>query len=253
MLCDSLEVCLISSSIMVTRSSECEAVRPKLQLVKTIEEAAVAVDDMLNSAFQVSTATADGDDSGDESEDEDERGVGKDDEGDEEDVTSSNSPVTERAPSPDEAVVLSANNSMQENLGPDEEAEAEFAKEFAKMVTDTSNEARKVDKKTALAMWDSSVLAPGLLRGKVREENENGTAEPDGVMNFTIVTKKGNKQQTRQLAVPATSALAIHTRTAQLQDKVEQQQLKKLVLDYEQREEAEEMKGMLSTSVNGGH
>lgn len=44
--------------------------------------------------------------------------------------------------------------------------------------------------------------------------------------------------------MPSESALATHTRSAQLQDKVEQQQLKKLVLDYEQREEAEEMKGM---------
>jgi regulator of nonsense transcripts 2 len=37
--------------------------------------------------------------------------------------------------------------------------------------------------------------------------------------------------------------LAVHTRSAQLQDKVEQQQLKRIVLDYEQREEAEELKG----------
>ena len=40
-----------------------------------------------------------------------------------------------------------------------------------------------------------------------------------------------------------TSMLAMHTRSAQLQDKVEQQHLKQLVLDYEQREEVEEMKG----------
>ena len=52
--------------------------------------------------------------------------------------------------------------------------------------------------------------------------------------------------QTRQLAVPAASALAVHTRSAQLQDKVEQQHLKRLVLNYEQREEAEELKGLLS-------
>jgi regulator of nonsense transcripts 2 len=44
--------------------------------------------------------------------------------------------------------------------------------------------------------------------------------------------------------VPAESALAVQTRSAQLQDKVEQQQLKRLVLDYEQREEAEELKGL---------
>jgi len=51
--------------------------------------------------------------------------------------------------------------------------------------------------------------------------------------------------QTRQIAVPSESALAVHTRSAQLQDKEEQQHLKKLVLDYEQREEAEEWKGAL--------
>lgn len=47
----------------------------------------------------------------------------------------------------------------------------------------------------------------------------------------------------KQLAIPAESALAVQTRTAQLQDKVEQQHLKKLVLDYEQREEQEELRG----------
>lgn len=52
--------------------------------------------------------------------------------------------------------------------------------------------------------------------------------------------------QMRQLAIPAESTLAVQTRTAQLQDKVEQQHLKKLVLDYEQREEAEELRGWLS-------
>lgn len=49
----------------------------------------------------------------------------------------------------------------------------------------------------------------------------------------------------KQLAIPAESALAVQTRTAQMQDKVEQQQLKRLVLDYEQREEAEELRGGL--------
>lgn len=51
--------------------------------------------------------------------------------------------------------------------------------------------------------------------------------------------------KTRQLAIPAESALAVQTRSAQMQDKVEQQHLKRLVLNYEQREEAEELKGEL--------
>jgi hypothetical protein len=63
------------------------------------------------------------------------------------------------------------------------------------------------------------------------------------MMNFTMLTKRGNKQQVRQLAIPSESALAVQTRSAQEQDKVEQQHLKRLVLDYEQREEAEEIKG----------
>lgn len=55
--------------------------------------------------------------------------------------------------------------------------------------------------------------------------------------------------QARQIAVPSASALAIHTRTAQLQDKVEQQHLKRLVLNYEQREEAEELKGIFHLPI----
>lgn len=47
----------------------------------------------------------------------------------------------------------------------------------------------------------------------------------------------------RYLPIPSESALAVHTRSAQLQDKVEQQHLKRLVLNYEQSQEAEELKG----------
>jgi len=67
-------------------------------------------------------------------------------------------------------------------------------------------------------------------------------------MNFTLITKRGKQQQTRRIAVPAESALAVQTRTAQLQDRVEQQQLKRLVLNYEQREEAEELKALEAQS-----
>jgi len=136
------------------------------------------------------------------------------------------------------------------------------------MVTDTSAESRKVDKKTALALWDSAVLPPAVRKRRVDETPD----EPDrndeagaGTMTFTVITKRGNKQnvrtpntyplttdvpviyycieQSRHIAVPVASPLAVHTRSAQLQDKVEQQHLKRLVLDYEQREEAEELKG----------
>ncbi|KAJ7346726.1 transcription factor [Mycena albidolilacea] len=226
-------------------SDSLEAVRPKLEMPKTLEEAANAVDEMLNSAFQNPDLPEDGIGSGEESGDEDDRPEETERDDDEDEETQA-SPVDERAPSPDELVVLSASNSLQDNLGPSEEAEAEFAKELAKMVTDNSAESRKVDKKTALALWDASVLPPGTRKKRPDEADDDPhaqTANPN-VMNFTVITKRGNKQQTRQIAVPAASALAVHTRSAQQQDKVEQQHLKRLVLDYEQREEAEEMKAL---------
>ncbi|KAF9481528.1 ARM repeat-containing protein [Pholiota conissans] len=222
-------------------SDSLEAVRPKLNTAKSLEEAAIAVDEMFSTAYQTA-----GDDSGDDSEDEERREEDQEEEEGEE-SGDAESPTDERAPSPDQEVILSASNSLQEHLGPSEEAEAEFAKELAKLVTDTSTESRKVDKKTALALWDSAVLPPNIRKKRV-DDREDDEEEKDAItpetMAFTVITKKGNKQQTRQIAVPSASALAIHTRTAQQQDKVEQQHLKRLVLNYEQREEAEEMKAL---------
>lgn len=102
----------------------------------------------------------------------------------------------ERAPSP-EAVLL---RSSQESFGPSEDDEAEFAKELAKMVTDTA-ESRKVDKKTALALWDQTIPPP-VVRKKRGDDSEDAVdstnaAQDDqaGVMKFTLFTKRGNKPQ----------------------------------------------------------
>lgn len=92
--------------------------------------------------------------------------------------------------------MLSASNT-QEYLGPSEDAEAEFAKELAKMVTDTSVESRKVDKKAALAFWDSAVL-PAMR--KRPEEPSDGSKT--NTMSFTMLSRRGNKQQVSNLAIP---------------------------------------------------
>jgi len=146
----------------------------------------------------------------------------------------------ERGPSPEPALIVT---SSQETFGPNEDEDAEFAKELAKLVTDVSAESRKVDRRTAQTLWESAVLPPGM-----RKRHEEGDGSPEGanpdVMNFTMLTKRGNRQQVRQLAIPSESTLAVQTRSAQEQDKVEQQHLKRLVLDYEQREGAEEIKAL---------
>lgn len=220
-------------------SDSIEAIRPKMMMYKTIEEAAVAVDEMFNAALQ-NAGLSTGEDSGEDSDEEGERPQQQDEE--DGDTTGQESSNEERTPSPDPVIVLST----QEHLGPSEEAEAEFEKELAKIITDSSAESRKVDKKAA--WWDSAVLAPNLRKKRADEGDVDagGDNNPDSnaVMQFTVITKRGGRQQGRHLLVPAESALAVHTRSAQLQDKVEQQHLKRLVLDYEQREEAEEMKAL---------
>ncbi|KAF8633394.1 hypothetical protein AX17_004565 [Amanita inopinata Kibby_2008] len=232
-------------------SDSIEAVRPKVTLAKTLEDAAAAVDEMFSSAFQEAVPD---EESSDDSGEEDERREGEVLEEDEDEDVGIHESPDERAPSPDQEVVLSASNSLQENLGPSEEDEVGFAKELAKLVTDTSTESRKVDKKTALALWDSAVLPPNIRKKRVDDDEETGAPQANGqdVMNFAVITKRGNKQQIRQLAVPSGSALAVHTRSAQLQDRVEQQHLKRLVLDYEQREEAEELRALEARSRLGG-
>lgn len=65
------------------------------------------------------------------------------------------------------------------------------------MVTDTSAESRKVDKKTALALWDSAVLPPNIRKKRFDEADDDGDGSevygPD-VMGFTVITRRGNKQ-----------------------------------------------------------
>ncbi|KAI5123948.1 hypothetical protein M0805_006362 [Coniferiporia weirii] len=232
-----------------------EAVRPKMEKLADFDEAARAVDEMFNQILQTSNDD-DGEDSGEESDDDrgdEERRDSEEDEDEDDGQTVSDSSINDRPPSPDTLVLLNSSD----NLGPTEEDENEFVKELAKMVTDSSAEARKVDKRTAQALWDSAVLPTGLRKRKQDDEDEDGDAsdggdsESHGTMKFVLLTKKGNKQQAKNIAIPADTALATHTRTAQLQDKVEQQHLKQLVLDYEQREEVEELKALESRTRNG--
>lgn len=52
--------------------------------------------------------------------------------------------------------------------------------------------------------------------------------------------------------IPRESALALHTLSKQEQTRAEQQQLKRLVLNYEQREEAENRKQWVDQAARRG-
>lgn len=96
--------------------------------------------------------------------------------------------------------------SAQEHLGPSDEADAEFAKELAKIITDSSAESKKIDKKAA--WWDSAVLTPGTRKRRADDNEgdavgEGNAANSESVMNFTVITKRGNKQQVYQSDIHA--------------------------------------------------
>jgi regulator of nonsense transcripts 2 len=128
-------------------------------------------------------------------------------------------------------------------LGPSEEELAEFDKEFSKLMSESAADAKRVDRKAALSVWDSTAL-PGSGVGKRRKDDqaEQKNEEDKNIMKFTVLSKKGFKNPNRELAVPISSALAAHTRSAQLQDQQEQQLLKRLVLNYGEREEENEIR-----------
>lgn len=52
MVLDSLEVSFMHSKWALRSFDTVQAVRPSFRLVKTVEEAAIAVDDLMNTAFQ---------------------------------------------------------------------------------------------------------------------------------------------------------------------------------------------------------
>jgi regulator of nonsense transcripts 2 len=145
--------------------------------------------------------------------------------------------VDGRAESP--VVLLNAH----ENLGPSEDELTEFDKEFNKLMSEAAADAKRVDRKAAQSVWDSTAL-PGSGVGKRRkdDQSEQKNEEDKNIMKFTVLSKKGFKNSNRELAVPISSALAAHTRSAQLQNEQEQELLKRLVLNYGEREEENEIR-----------
>ncbi|KAF3055689.1 Regulator of nonsense transcripts 2 [Daldinia childiae] len=116
----------------------------------------------------------------------------------------------------------------------DPEDEADFEREYAKMMAE-SLESRKFDRKP---LFD----VPLPVRPKTRDissttdtDGANGESAPS-TMAFSLLTKKGNRQQTRTVALPSDSTFAVAMKTQQQAEREEQQRIKNLVLNYDLRE-----------------
>ncbi|KAK4687311.1 regulator of nonsense transcripts 2, partial [Tremellales sp. Uapishka_1] len=198
-----------------------ETLRPKQLQLKTFAEAATAVDELLADQAEdgEENASEDGSEDGD-------RNVAVEAEEDDQPVQ----PEEEESENEqdeqddlDDVVVLREPKTEEHDF----EAEADFDREFQKMMADTTD-FRKNERK-APPVFDSAVP---LIRKKAPEAN-------DGNMSFTLLSKKGNKQHA--IDIPVDSTIAINSRSQQLQNKMEQETLKRLVLQNERRQERSEM------------
>ncbi|KAH9888182.1 ARM repeat-containing protein [Xylariomycetidae sp. FL2044] len=229
--------------------------RPQWKLATTLEEAskafqlAIAQDqknagldksvdqDDVSSSASSDDEGADGDGDGDIALPEP-NGDGDSEAGDEEDgdELDNQHTSTRDSESEEEAIVVTR---KAEEIDPEDEAE--FEREYAKMMTE-SLESRKFERKP---LFD----VPLPVRAKTREipattvpEDEKSETGP-GTMAFALLTKRGNRQQTRNVALPSDSTFAVAMRNQQQVAKEEQQRIKTLVLNNYEVRESEEADG----------
>ncbi|KAG6005866.1 hypothetical protein E4U21_007574 [Claviceps maximensis] len=113
----------------------------------------------------------------------------------------------------------------------DPEDEADFEREYAKMMAE-SLESRKFERKT---LFD----VPLPVRPKTREpsmsmaQEHEPTSPTTDTMVFSLLTKRGNRQQTRTVELPSDSTFAVAMKSQQQAEKEEQQRIKNLVLNYD--------------------
>ncbi|GAA6012801.1 hypothetical protein JCM11491_002566 [Sporobolomyces phaffii] len=213
-----------------------EQLRPKMILYKTFPEAAVAVDEMMAAVSKDGPA----DEEADENDGRDGAREVANEEGDE--ASESEGDSEEESEEEDE---IPADDFDEEETGESrgrdpnamtQDEEDDFARELAKMMV-SNNETRKVAERKPVSL-DVGLPLIRRQRQDTEEDIDGDVASQKKGMQFTLLTKKGNKQQALSMEIPLDSSIAQSTTLQREQNKAEQEQLKRLVLDYESREEA---------------
>ncbi|KAI9695944.1 MAG: hypothetical protein M1820_008356 [Bogoriella megaspora] len=125
----------------------------------------------------------------------------------------------------------------------DPEADAEFDRELTKMMAE-SVESRKFERKPVFDVPLPMRRAPIRDVNTTADDSEGEAAAPpvvpSGTMKFSLLSKRGNRQQTRSIDLPDDSNFAVAMRNQQEAERAEQQRIKNLVLNYDLREETEQ-------------
>jgi regulator of nonsense transcripts 2 len=119
----------------------------------------------------------------------------------------------------------------------DPEAEAEFDRELAKLMSE-SVESRKFERKPVFDV----PLPMRRAREAVASTEEIGSeasvqAATTNTVKFSLLSKRGNKTQTRSIDLPSDSTFAVAMRSKQQAEREEQQRIKNLVLNYDLRDD----------------
>ena len=74
-------------------------------------------------------------------------------------------------------------------------------------------------------------------------DTDAGEPEPEekGTMMFSLLTKRGNRQQTKLVALPSDSGFAVAMKDKREKEREEKQKIKELVMSYDRMEEPSEI------------
>ncbi|KAL8665757.1 MAG: hypothetical protein Q9202_002067 [Teloschistes flavicans] len=126
----------------------------------------------------------------------------------------------------------------------DPEAEAEFDRELAKMMSE-SLDSRKFERK---ALFDVPLPMRRAQRETAAGENigNDGATTPTNANTtaFSLMTKKGNRQQTRTIEMPSDSQFAMALKSQKEAERAEQQRIKDLVLNYDLTDSSADQAGI---------
>lgn len=213
--------------------------RPQWKIASTFEEANAQFAEACKSNYQ-NVATAK------EAEPEDEEELGASD--DARDHDNAEGDEDEEGSSADEAEA--AENGTPEHVSDEEEehivvtrpeeqrdpeADADFDRELAKMMSE-SVESRRFDRKQAFDVpLPMRKIARDAPAPPVEDRSETPVIQPNpmNTMKFSLLSKRGNKQQTRSIDLPSDSHFAVAMRSQQEAERAEQQRIKSLVLNYD--------------------
>lgn len=107
----------------------------------------------------------------------------------------------------------------------EEELDMDFDKEFSRMLLEGRDQRKAAEKKSST--FDASIP----LRNRPNIQELSRAQE----VTFTLLTKKGQKQQSKQISLPASSTLVVSTLSKQVADLKEKEEMKRIVLDLEKR------------------